>query len=594
MSFDGNPLDYPSFITNFKTNVEDVESDPNVRRTYLTQLRTGKAKEAISGSVKLPPEEGYKKAKSILHEMSGQAHIVAASHIDRVTKDINSRHNISAIVLRLPKYLRSEWAKEANKLRDQSSEPDFAALTEFVVSKAKLANTECGRLVNVKMDWERDKTKSYGKPQRNVSAYQVWNISSNEEQDGKRNITMKLKCIFCSKEGHSLGRCYMFQEKSYAERKKFVSEKGLCNLCLAKGHFASKCQKGPDIAKRQVCLRVIPVKVSSRDNSREKITYAIRHEGSNTTLVKESLVNELGLEGRPLDFKLTTMNKFSQESGKSHFLYVQGLGQKDCLEIPNALSIKGDSFYWPDVPEAHWKMEERRGRKKEPYAIRTPLGLSVAGPMATTSESEFSAFFVREEDEFLGRTVEKMFEMDFSESTYGQSLVMSSEDKKPLSIMEESLIVVDSHYQLDLSFRDKLGFPNNRGLAERRLNSLKARPKKDSDLHENIRRESTTTSTRAMLPRSTKVKGIVWLNRFIKYLRVRNSNGASYKDDETQAYISTRSRDEVAGAGVGPLTVDDLQNARKQLIRYVQQEAFPDEITRLKRRSSGHLPRKSL
>ncbi|CAB4037458.1 Hypothetical predicted protein, partial [Paramuricea clavata] len=75
--------DYPSFTTNFKTNVEDVESDPNVRRTYLIQLCTGKAKEAISGSVMLPPEEGYKKAKSILHEMFGQAHIVAASHIDR-------------------------------------------------------------------------------------------------------------------------------------------------------------------------------------------------------------------------------------------------------------------------------------------------------------------------------------------------------------------------------------------------------------------------------------------------------------------------------------------------------------------------------
>jgi hypothetical protein len=72
-----------------------------------------------------------------------------------------------------------------------------------------------------------------------------------------------------------------------------------------------------------------------------------------------------------------------------------------------------------DVPEAHWKMEERRGRKKEPYAIRTPLGWSVPGPMETTSGSEFSAFFVRGEDEFLGRTVEKMFEMDFSESTYG-------------------------------------------------------------------------------------------------------------------------------------------------------------------------------
>ena len=70
-------------------------------------------------------------------------------------------------------------------------------------------------------------------------------------------------------------------------------------------------------------MRVIPVKVSSRDNAREKITYAIWDEGSNTTLVKESLVNELGLEGQPLDFKPTSMNKVSQESGKSHFLQLQ-------------------------------------------------------------------------------------------------------------------------------------------------------------------------------------------------------------------------------------------------------------------------------
>ena len=69
-----------------------------------------------------------------------------------------------------------EWAKEANKLGDQRSEPDFAPLTKFVVNKAKLANTKYGRLVNVKMDWERNKTKSCGKPQRNVLAYQVSNI----------------------------------------------------------------------------------------------------------------------------------------------------------------------------------------------------------------------------------------------------------------------------------------------------------------------------------------------------------------------------------------------------------------------------------
>ena len=209
--------------------------------------------------------------------MFGQSHIVAASHIDQVTKgpiiqeneneklmqlvrdlencgmnlnklvyqsDVNSTHNISAIVLCHPKYLRSEWAKEANNLRGQSKEPNFAALTKFVVNKAKLANTEYGRLVNLKNDWDRSKPKSYDKPTKNVAAYQVSSCHQNEEQDGKGNPVMKSTCIFCHKDGHSLGRCFMFQKKSNAERKRFIREKGLCNLCLSKGHFASKCQRG--------------------------------------------------------------------------------------------------------------------------------------------------------------------------------------------------------------------------------------------------------------------------------------------------------------------------------------------------------------
>ena len=125
--------------------------------------------------------------------MFGQTHIVAASHIDRVTKggtikefesgkllqlardmencemnlcklgyqaDINSRGNMSAVVLRLPRYLRSEWAKEAQNSRDQSKEPDFSQLTKFVVKRAKLANTEYGRLINTKPEIERERNKN--------------------------------------------------------------------------------------------------------------------------------------------------------------------------------------------------------------------------------------------------------------------------------------------------------------------------------------------------------------------------------------------------------------------------------------------------
>ena len=86
LSFDGDPLQYPRFIVNFKTNVEDVEADSNVRCNFLIQLCTEKAKDAINGTVMLAPDEGYKKAKFILHEMFGQTHVVAALHIDCVMK----------------------------------------------------------------------------------------------------------------------------------------------------------------------------------------------------------------------------------------------------------------------------------------------------------------------------------------------------------------------------------------------------------------------------------------------------------------------------------------------------------------------------
>jgi hypothetical protein len=94
--------------------------------------------------------------------------------------DINSTSNMSAVVMRLPRYLRSEWAKEAQNSRDRSKEPAFAKLTRFVVKKAKLANTEYGRLISARSNNE----KEFGKGPRvgrNVSTY--LSLSNKEIKD---------------------------------------------------------------------------------------------------------------------------------------------------------------------------------------------------------------------------------------------------------------------------------------------------------------------------------------------------------------------------------------------------------------------------
>lgn len=119
--------------------------------------------------------------------------------------------------------------------------------------------------------------------------------------------------------------------------------------------------------------------------------------------------------------------------------------------------------------------------KKELYAIRTPLGWSVAGPMGKGRYNHTSSFFIRKEDEFLREMVERMLQLDFSKVPHREDLAMSLEDKRAQLFMEDSIKVINDNYQLDLPFREKLPFPNNREMAERRLSSLKARFKKDPD-----------------------------------------------------------------------------------------------------------------
>lgn len=61
--------------------------------------------------------------------------------------DINSRSNVTAVVLRLPRYLRSEYAKEAQNSRYYGSEPDF--------TQVKFVTTFAWRRVTMKVNAKR-------------------------------------------------------------------------------------------------------------------------------------------------------------------------------------------------------------------------------------------------------------------------------------------------------------------------------------------------------------------------------------------------------------------------------------------------------
>jgi len=101
-----------------------------------------------------------------------------------------------------------------------------------------------------------------------------------------------------------------------------------------------------------------------------------------------------------------------------------------------------------------WVYEERRGRRKQPYAVRTPLGWTLIGRLNSSSAAkEAQVHFVRGSQEMLSSQLKRMYGAEFSECLASSKLAMSGEDRRALTILENSAPLVDGHYQLALPWR---------------------------------------------------------------------------------------------------------------------------------------------
>ena len=76
MHFDGDPINYVSFMRNFKTCLED-DADNSQNLQFLIQHCTSKARDAIESCVNLPVSEGYESAKKAPEENFGLPHVIA-------------------------------------------------------------------------------------------------------------------------------------------------------------------------------------------------------------------------------------------------------------------------------------------------------------------------------------------------------------------------------------------------------------------------------------------------------------------------------------------------------------------------------------
>lgn len=152
------------------------------------------------------------------------------------------------------------------------------------------------------------------------------------------------------------------------------------------------------------------------------------------------------------------------------------------LELPQVEKSKVGLLIGQDNPEALMPLEVRKGKKGDPFAIRTNLGWAMSGPVGPGQVCHATTHFVSSSEELQ---VERFWEMDSNKLLLDESKGLSVNDRKVLSIWEETISHVDGYYQMAIPFKIRPpNLANNREMAEKRLQSLGRRLKKDPDLYQ--------------------------------------------------------------------------------------------------------------
>ncbi|XP_030842249.1 uncharacterized protein LOC105438717 [Strongylocentrotus purpuratus] len=351
--------------------------------------------------------------------------------------------------------------------------------------------------------------------------------------------------------------------------------------------------------RADVRLRVLPVKV--RHGAKEVTTWALLDEGSDTSLCEKRLAEELGIVGVNKEFRLTTINGMNTpRKGMEVSMTIQGLQEDTKIDVDRMWTVdvlpissrsipcQEDVDKWPhlqgiqlvtagqakvqlliggDTPEAFWVEEERRGQKKDPYAIRTPLGWTFIGPASSSShrnsyeihhisaeelQNQVKRFWEMDSgpgDERVGESVEDVDTLRNSADDGSQGIPARSLDRwltGPEFLLQEKEVWPEDPASLKKEDVPELDLQNDSEVKKTHVYATSS--------HDEIDDLMTRYSSWDRLKR-----GIAWLLRYKQYLRSKGTGNLAER---------------------GSLTVQELNNAEVEVIKHVQRRSFPDEYVK--------------
>ncbi len=263
MTFDGNPLEYHTFIRCVEDNIEKFIQDSASRLSRLIQQCTGEAERVIRCCRDMSPEIGYRRAKHLLKERFGDKYVISNLWVKQLTEEnhlplreyadslrscyealvamgapneLNNGGALTKLLLKLPPYLQNRWKSHSYRARKEFGR--VPTLLDVVTFIEDAAGEEADPLIGSISGYQEERTEAPGSASR-VSGSK--RRTSPQKCSFSITATVTETCAVCA-QGHATGTCKKLAEMSVVDRRKTIFSRRLCFNCLKSGHRSSDCR----------------------------------------------------------------------------------------------------------------------------------------------------------------------------------------------------------------------------------------------------------------------------------------------------------------------------------------------------------------
>ncbi|XP_062537863.1 uncharacterized protein LOC134206188 [Armigeres subalbatus] len=326
-------------------------------------------------------------------------------------------------------------------------------------------------------------------------------------------------CVCCKKLGHRIAECAVFKTYTVDNRWKFAQDEGLCHSCL-NAHGRRSCRNAKPCviqgcpyrhhpllhssrtstsgrpvqglstvqnhthrqSKPVILFRIIPVVLSGPLATIE--TYAFLDDGSDLSLIENSLVEQLGIDGwrSPLCLKWTGNVIRIESESKQVRVSIRGVNCKKQFTLNDvrtveALTLPEQNLNFAEVSQQYSYLH---GLPVASYAKAIPrLLIGVNNASLTVPLQE------------LHDAVKDYFSMEDA-GVKSPVVLESVEDTRAKEIQEQTTVRVGNRFQTGLLWKyDDIEFPDSYNMAVKRFECLERRMVRDPDLASNLKNQIT-------------------------------------------------------------------------------------------------------